>query len=297
MSIRFALVATSVLLTANSVRAEVCPDNIPEDGVERRALAKKWFSKGEVAAGQNDDIAALKAYQCSLRTVPHGFTAYNIAQVAERIGDLELAIASYNQYLLLVPEAKDAQEVNDKLESLKERLAMVRQKESAMMVTPVGGTSGGIAPSRAGDGVGTQDSQGYGSMTTPANRKTTDDGDSKPDESVVADGSSGSKYHTAAWIVYGGGGVLIVAGVLTNVLSRGKMETCRSKYTSGEVSAAESACSDAKPLAYMSYGLFGLGAVAAAVGTVLVLRPTESSDVALSFLPEGGLSLGWRGKY
>jgi hypothetical protein len=60
---------------------------------------------------------------------------------------------------------------------------------------------------------------------------------------------------------------------------------------------AESACNDAKPLAYLSYGLFGVGAAAAVVGTVLVLHPTESSDVALNLLPEGGLTLGWSGTY
>jgi hypothetical protein len=33
------------------------------------------------------------------------------------------------------------------------------------------------------------------------------------------------------------------------------------------------------------------------VGTVLVLHPTESSDVALNVLPSGGLTLGWSGTY
>ena len=160
MTIRYALVAVTVLLSASAVRAEVCPDDIPEDSGVRRAQAKKWFSTGEAAAGAGEDVAALKAYQCSLRFVSHGFTAYNIAQVAERVGDLELAIASYNQYLLLVPEAKDAQEVNDRLESLKDRLAKARQKEKAMaamaatITAPVGGTGGGVEPPPATGGAG-----------------------------------------------------------------------------------------------------------------------------------------------
>jgi hypothetical protein len=90
-----------------------------------------------------------------------------------------------------------------------------------------------------------------------------------------------------------------VGGLITNLLARSKMNTCNSKYNAHpqDISGAEAACSDAKPLAYMSYGLFGVGAAAAAVGTVLVLRPTESSEVGVNLLPEGGLAFGWSGRY
>jgi tetratricopeptide (TPR) repeat protein len=301
MTIRTAVVAVTVLLTASTVRAEVCPDNIPEDSATRRAQAKKWFTIGESAAGAGEDVAALKAYQCSLRFVSHGFTAYNIAQVAERVGDLELAIASYNQYLLLVPEAKDAQEVNERLESLKDRLAKARQREkamAAMVAATVGGPAKGIEPPRAAGGVVAVGAHDQGS--TPAGGSTTDARDGKTTESVADETPrSGSKYRTAAWIVYGGAGVMLVGGVIMNVLARGKMDTCNSKYNAipRDLSGAQSACSDAKPLAYMSYGFLGLGAAAVAVGTVLVLRPTESSEVAVKPLPEGGLALGWGGRY
>ena len=272
MTIRFALIAITVFLTASSVRADVCPDNVPEDSVQRRAQAKKWFSNGEVAAKQGDDVAALKAYQCSLKFVPHGFTAYNIAQVSERVGDLELAIASYNQYLLLVPEATDAQEVNERVESLKVRLSIAREKERAMAAEV--------------------------SRRNAMARARTQAQESKPAKSVDVESSSGSNYRTAAWIVYGGSGAVLVTGVIMNILARNKMDTCNSKYnTTGDQSAAESSCSSAKSLAYTSYALFGVGAAAALVGTVLVLHPTESSDVALNGLPEGGLSLGWGGRF
>jgi tetratricopeptide (TPR) repeat protein len=277
MTIRFALIATTVFLTASSVRAEVCPDNVPEDSVQRRAQAKKWFSNGEVASKQGDDVAALKAYQCSLKFVPHGFTAYNIAQVAERVGDLELAIASYNQYLLLVPEATDAQEVNERVESLKTRLAIAREKEKARA------RASAAEESR---------------RNAMAERARTQAQESKPAKSVDVETPSGSDYRLAAWIVYGGSGAVLVTGVILNILARNKMDTCNSKYnTAGGQSAAESACSSAKSLAYTSYALFGVGAAAAVVGTVLVLHPTESSDVALNVLPEGGLSLGWGGRF
>jgi predicted RNA-binding protein with TRAM domain len=282
MTIRFALVAITVFLTAGSVRAQECPNDIPEDSGVRRVQAKKWFSKGQTASNEGDDIDALKAYQCSLRYVPHGFTAYNIAQIAERIGDLEVAIASYSQYLLLVPDAKDGQEVNDKVIALKERLARAKQKEREITTAVPGG------------GTGTPPTEGETEQPKPPVVEEV-----KPVESVVAEKPSVTNYRMAAWIVYGGAGVALVGGLITNLMARSKMDTCNSLYKKDpeHISPAVAACDDAKPLAYMSYGLFGLGVAAAAVGTVLVLRPTESSEVSMNYLPKGGLSLGWGGKF
>lgn len=281
MTIRFAMAAVTVLLTASSVRAEECPSDIPEDSGIRRVQAKKWFAKGQTTAEAGDDITALKAYQCSLRYVSHGFTAYNIAQIAERIGDLEVAIASYSQYLLLVPDAKDGQEVNDKVIALKERLARAKQKEKEILAaTPVVRA----APPAAG-------ADAKKSPVVEAN-------ETKPAETVT-ENPAGTSYRTAGWIVYGGAGVALAGGLIANLLSRSKMSTCRSKYNAvpQDISGAEAACSDARPLAYLSYGLVGLGAAAVAVGTVLVLRPTESSEVGVNLLPEGGLAFGWSGRY
>jgi tetratricopeptide (TPR) repeat protein len=279
MKCRFAFVAITVFLTASSVRAEECPSDIPDDSGVRRVQAKKWFSKGQTASEEGDDIAALKAYQCSLRYVSHGFTAYNIAQIAERIGDLEVAIASYSQYLLLVPEAKDQQEVNDRVIALKERLARAKQKEKEILAaTPVAAAEPPVAEHET--------------------RKTPVVEAPKPAESI-SEKPTGTNYRRAGWIVYGGAGVAMVGGLITNLLSRSKMNTCNSKYNAHpqDISGAEAACSDARPLAYMSYGLFGVGAAAIAVGTVLVLRPTESSEVGVNLLPEGGLAFGWSGRY
>jgi tetratricopeptide (TPR) repeat protein len=279
MTIRFAVAAITVLLTASSVRAEDCPSDIPEDSGVRRVQAKKWFSKGQTASNEGDDIAALKAYQCSIRYVPHGFTAYNIAQIAERIGDLEVAIASYSQYLLLVPDAKDQQEVSDKVLALKERLARAKEKEKEIIAATHPSST---EPPAAGD----------------ETKKTAVVEAPKPVESMT-EKPAGTNYRLAGWIVYGGAGVALVGGLITNLLSRSKMSTCNAKYNAvpQDISGAEAACSDAKPLAYMSYGLFGLGAAAVAVGTVLVLRPTDSSEVSVNLVPQGGFAFGWSGRY
>jgi tetratricopeptide (TPR) repeat protein len=307
MTIRIALAAMIVLLTAGTVRAEDCPDEIPDDNGVRREQAKKWFTRGQTAASDGDDITALKAYQCSLKFVPHGFTAYNIAQIAERIGDLEMAIASYSQYLLLVPEAKDAQDVSDKIVSLKDRLAQARQKEKEIMAaapdakaTSPGEASAGGGTSATEGGANVREQSGQtGATEAPAGGATAEAKKDRPAESIVEEKPPTSNLRKVAYLVYGGAGVALAAGLIANLLARSKMNTCRSEYDggNGDISAAESACSDAKALAYTSYALFGLGAAAAVVGTVLVLRPTPSSEVALNLLPEGGMALGWGGRF
>jgi hypothetical protein len=290
MTIRFALAAIAVFMTASTVRAEDCPNDIPADSGVRRVQAKKWFSKGQTASSEGDDVAALKAYQCSLRYVSHGFTVFNIAQIAERVGDLEVAIASYGQYLLLVPDAKDTQEVNERVNTLKERLLKARQKEKEITaVSP-------IAPEPPPPPAKAVANVGQPATTAPPTEESTE---ATPVETATTEKPAVTNYRTAAWIVYGGAGVAVAAGLITNVLARSKMDSCNSLYKKdpNNLSPAESACSDAKPLAYMSYGLLGLGAAAAVVGTVLVLRPTPSSEVAMVPLPQGGLALGWSGRY
>ena len=285
MITRIATTILTVMLAAGAVHAEDCPTEIPDDTAQRRSLAKKWFSLGEEDTKSNDDVAALKAYQCSLKLVQHGFTAYNIAQIAERVGDLELAIASYNQYLLLIPDAPDAKDVSDRVEVLKTRLAEARQQEKALAaerdkaahteepppVKQSARSSRATAGSRRGGGTGEGD--------------------------VEAGSSRSARYRTIGWITLGGGGAVLAAGVVSNLLARSKMNTCRTKYLANDQSGAESACSDAKPLAYLSYAAFGVGAAAIVAGAILAFYPTESSDVALTTLPEGGFTLQYGGRF
>jgi hypothetical protein len=280
MTMRFAATALAAFLCAGPVLAEECPEFVPEDSVQRRVQAKKWFTRGEDSIKSNDDVSALKAYQCSLRFVPHGFTAFNIAQIAERVGDLELAVASYNKYLLLAPDAKDTDEINQKIDVLKQRLAKVRQQEKAAKAPP----PKPIAPPPV--------------QPLPVTRR--DQGaDEPPVETSSTNPSSPISYRTLAWVSYGGAGAFILGGLITNLMSRSKMDTCNAKYNrpDQDIPGAESACSAAKPLAYTSYVLFGVGGAAAALGTFFILRPTESSEVAMAPLPGGGYALRWGGRF
>jgi tetratricopeptide (TPR) repeat protein len=277
----------AVFLAASSVRAEECPRDAPEDSGLRRMLAKKWFSKGETEAKAGNDVAAMKDYQCSLMFVPHGFTAYNIGQLAEKTGDLEVAIASFGQYLLLVPDAKDAKEIGERVETLKDRLAKVRDSDRGL------GGNGNEPPLEH-----LMEKTQEESFPEAAQPLVPEPSTLTPGVSSESGPRKAPKYRTAGWITAGGGAVLVLGGVLSNVLARGQMDTCRSEYKKGNQSSAESACSNATPLAYLSYGLIGVGAAAVVTGAVLMfVRPREPDDVAVNVLPEGGLSLHWSGRF
>ncbi len=277
---RRAAMALAVLLAAGSVRAEDCPRDVPEDPAQKRHLAKKWFGKGESAAQAGNDLAALKAYQCSLAFVPHGFTAYNIGQLAEKIGDLDLAIEAYGQYLTLIPDAKDADDIRQRLQLLKERLAKVRE----------GDKSPGIPLAEL--------LEGPKNPPLPATAETP-----APPEPTTVPGVTARKrepmsYRRMSYIIGGGGVVLALGGLVSNLLARDQMNTCNSEFQQNRRPAAESACSNAKPLAYLSYALFGVGGAAVATGLVFMFLPARpATDVALDVLPEGGLSLRYAGSF
>src|SRR5215213_3063703 len=127
------LCALAVLGAPAAARAQPatgdCPTEIPNASSTRRALAKDWFSRAEAAEAASDPIGAVKAYQCSLRLVPHAFTAFNLGRLAERTGDLELAVESFNTYLKLSPEAADKAEIQSKLAALNERIRSLRTEQ------------------------------------------------------------------------------------------------------------------------------------------------------------------------
>ena len=115
-----------------AVRAQTTPrmpHRDPAASSTRRALAKDWFSRAEAAEAASDPIGAVKAYQCSLRLVPHAFTAFNLGRLAERTGDLELAVEAFNTYLKLSPEAQDKAEIEAKLAALNERIRSLRTEQ------------------------------------------------------------------------------------------------------------------------------------------------------------------------
>ena len=121
------LVCGLTVLSASAVRAAECPASSPDRTEERRALAKEWFARAEAAENAGNDVDAVRAYACSMKMVAHAFTAFNLARVAERSGDLELALKSYKAYLTLKADAPDRDEVQAKIGELEAKIREVKE--------------------------------------------------------------------------------------------------------------------------------------------------------------------------
>ena len=260
-------------------RADDCPDNVPAASRERRALAKDWFSRAEAADAANDPIGAVKAYQCSLKMVPHAFTAFNLGRLAERTGDLELAVDAFSTYVKLAPESPDRPQIEAKIAALGERIQALRaeQTPAAPVVTPA-------VPNK------------------PTSEPPLDLKPAPPSEPTLVEkppvtqdpSSSFSLTKAAPWIIGGVGVVALATGVVLNISARGKMSDCRQLAAQDLDDAAKAACDAAPARAYTSYALFGVAAAAAVADGVLLYLSNAHSErtIAASPLPGGALLSG-----
>ncbi len=259
-----------------------CPESPPEDSRERRALAKKWFGVGEKADETDDQVGAVKAYECSFRMVPHAFTAFNLAKAAEKAGDLELAVDNYQRYLTLAPDAKDRADVEQRIAELKDRVAKLGLG-TAVKAAPPDNTAKPAPQVEDGENP-------PGLAPAPRTQARADE---------RAGPGLGARLGTLGWVVTGVGAAALVSGVLLNLSARGKMDDCRSLAKQGSLAAAGSACDDAKPRGYASYALIGLAAAALAADVVILLSGTEHpTEPALSLAPTaGGAAAVWRARF
>jgi len=124
-------------LSSTAGYAAECPVNSPDRTEERRALAKEWFARAEAAENSGNDIEAVKAYTCSMRMVAHAFTAYNLGRVAERSGDLELALKSFRAYLTLKADAPDKEDVQNRIKELQAKVNEVKEGLGATQNPPL----------------------------------------------------------------------------------------------------------------------------------------------------------------
>ena len=256
--------------SASSAYAEECPDNVPAASRERRALAKEFFSRAEAADSGGDPIGAVRAYQCSLKMVPHAFTAFNLGRLAERTGDLELAVEAFGAYVKLAPESPDRTEIEGKIVALGERIQTLRKEHeaaSAPVATPV-------VPRPA-----------------PASEPPIDLKPAPSSEPALVERapapSSGGAMKVVPWVVAGAGVAALATGIVLNVSARGKMSDCRSLAAAGKLDDSNSACDAAKPRAYTSYALFGVAAAAAIADGILLLMSDDKKSSSVSAAPLG----------
>ena len=279
------------MLSASAVRAAECPASSPDRTEERRALAKDWFARAEAAENANNDVEAVRAYACSMKMVAHAFTAFNLGRVAERSGDLELALKSYKAYLTLKADAPDREEVQARIVELQAKIKEVKENVIA-----------GEPPATEPPPVVEQPEV----PVAPHTEKPENPIPIEPPPQVTEQAGEGrGTSRLLVWVVGGVGVAALGTGIITNIIARNDMDTCVKKADDGLLAQAQAACNSAKPAAYTSYAMFGVAGAAAIVEGVLLYRiwsrgsSSDSSDdtyVSLGWLP-GGLSLSARGRF
>jgi tetratricopeptide (TPR) repeat protein len=279
------------VLSASAVRAAECPASSPDRTEERRALAKEWFARAEAAENANNDVEAVRAYACSMKMVAHAFTAFNLGRVAERSGDLELALKSYKAYLTLKADAPDKDEVQNKIADLQAKIKEVKENVGG---TEPAATEPGATAEKPEEGV------------APPPEKLEKPLPIEPPPYVTEQaGGGGGGSRILVWVVGGVGVAALGTGIITNIMARNDMSTCTSKADGGYLAQAKAACDSAKPAAYTSYVMFGVAGAAAVVEGILLYRvwsrssggdSSDDTSVRLGWLP-GGLSLSARGRF
>jgi len=270
------------LLGLTSLHAAECPESSPEDPQMRRKLAKEWFSNAETAENSNDNAEAVRAYACSYKMVAHPFTAYNLARVAERAENFELSLKMYKAYLALKPDAPDKAEVSDKVRILEDKI-----KEAAAAPPE---------PAEPPPPAIIENPPEHNPVTPPPIHVTTPPADDGVEEGARSGGS-----HAVAWIVGGVSVAALVGGIALNLSARSKMSSCNTNAKNNYLATANDQCNAAVPLAYMSYAMFGVATVGAAVDAIILWRSAsdgkgDDTQVSLQYLP-GGAGVLARGRF
>jgi hypothetical protein len=115
------MLAVMVLVTSTAVAAptrKVTPDKFS-------SAAGDTFRRAMEAEDAGDLTLATALYKKSLALAVHPSTVYNLASIEGRDGKIEDAIADYEVYLALAPNASDASQVRAKLKELEQTPATV----------------------------------------------------------------------------------------------------------------------------------------------------------------------------
>jgi tetratricopeptide (TPR) repeat protein len=282
------LVCGLTVLSAAAVRAAECPSTSPDRTDERRALAKEWFARAEAAENAGNDVEAVKAYACSMKMVAHAFTAYNLGRVAERSGDLELALRSYKAYLTLKADAQDKDEVQAKITELEAKINQV--KESI-----VGGEPATTEPAAG------EEKPEVAAEPEPSKEKVEKPLPIEPPPHVTQPvHEPRQSSHIAEWVVGGVGVAAFAIWLPTYLLARSKMLTAN---TTNDYNTSQSSWNTAKTEAYTSYAMLGIVGAAAIVEGVLFYRlwsngndSSSDTSVGMGWTP-GGLTFSARGRF
>lgn len=119
LSRRTAATAALVLVLAGTVGSSRAAAPPKDD----KAAAKVHYAKATELYRQAKYRDAIESFKSAYKARPHGVIFYNLAQCYEKLGELERALKSYEQYVNAVPNADDKAAVVAAMDVLKKRLA------------------------------------------------------------------------------------------------------------------------------------------------------------------------------
>ena len=181
---RRALVLASsltLLLSTGEAKAEQeCPE--ADDPAENPRLAGEAFSQGMGLYEAGDLEEALWWFRCSYGLIPHSDTLFNIGQVAEELGQYDVALESYDMLLEVWPDYPDHARIERTIARLRAQVGESgSSSDSASSPQPADASpsprqeetvplaQGG--PSQPGDNGEEPDDQDEGDGVAPSNRR------------------------------------------------------------------------------------------------------------------------------
>jgi tetratricopeptide (TPR) repeat protein len=284
--VRSVLVFVAIVLAWGQLgvaRAETCPD-VPDDEVAlRRSMAKEWFAKAEEAEAAGDRQGAVRRYACSLGLAPHPSTAYNLGTVAEKSGDLSMALDGFRSYLKLAPEATDRPAIEARIVALEAKVSDLRQQLAAKPA-PAAAATATPTPVASAPGVpaAAPPPASVATAPTPAPVGAT---------AGTVDGAGTHSRRVGGWVTAAATVVTLGTGIAFNVVARSKMSDCYRLFDNGTPHALDR-CDEAKPFAYGSYALFGAAAALGIASAALFLwspgTTTEEPTTDVALVPTTG---------
>ncbi len=217
---RFYAVVIGSLLLWSSVEAlaQTCP--VPSSPEEARTLAGENFSAAQEAYEMGRPLRALNHYRCSYQLYPHQSTLYNLATLAQGIGESQIAVDAFREHLERFPEADERNEVLQRLQTIEAQLAALAPPPEPTPppqpvpppAQPVQGAGWGPAPEPQSPPVQPAQDAGWGQAPEPQAPVT-----EVPIQEDLGTTTAGRRL---AWIALSlGGATAVMGGVLMGLAS------------------------------------------------------------------------------
>ncbi len=270
--------------------------------------ARAHYASGRAYYDQGRYEDALREFEEALRAAPDaqkGLMAFNVAQAQERLGRIADAVASFQRYLELVPEAEDRATVTERIRTLQGRLAetgiaLTASEEGARVFVDgqESGTTPLAEPIRVGPGSHELRVEKEGFQTfrlrvsVEAGRRVETEVTLVPVERTPEPVERAPEPGPAPrsgpgvlpWVLAGVAGVAVVGGTVLGVLALGESDAA-SDEVAGDRDVYDDALANAETLALFADISFATGLVAG--GFAIVLFITGGSAHASESRAEG----------